>query len=381
MDRRRGIGGRAVVVAGQMEDIRRQISDDHGPITNDSFMHVIASAPAKAILFGEHSVNRGQSALAVSVGLRVRCSLSLEGQVGYHFVSGAENQRVTADEIRRLAGDVDAWRAAQNYEAIRDLARRDFFGPAKYIIANAFGEQMPAGLTVTWESEIPSAGGLGSGGTSFVALATALAEVCVWPVDISKINQIGQWAYLGDVIAHGGVASALDTQTSLHGGAIRYTREGWGEPIAFDRGLTLVIGNTQVRGQTSEVNTRVRQWLEADATRMRYFEMIGVLSAAAWVPLAQGDWAQLGKLMNLNQLVLEKIGVSCPELEALNHAALRAAALGAKLSGSGGGGIMLALVRPETQTAVSEAIRQAGGEVLLPDVAVEGAKVERVIRA
>jgi len=336
-------------------------------------MIVIASAPAKAILLGEHSVNRGQSALAVSVGLRVRCTLSLSSETGYRFNSDAQHQTATAGEIRQLVREVDAWREAQNYEAIRHLSRTDFFASAKYIIGHALGGHMPAGLSVVWESEIPSAGGLGSGGTSFAALATALAEVCGQPA------QIGPWAYLGDVIAHGGVASALDTQTSLHGGVIRYTREAWGRPVAFDRGLTLVIGNTRMRGQTSEVNTRVRQWLEADATRLRYFEMIGVLSRAALEPLAHGDWPQLGALMNLNQLVLERIGVSSPELEALNRAALSAGAFGAKLSGSGGGGIMLALVAPETKAAVAEAIQQAGGEVLLPEVAVGGARVEQVI--
>jgi mevalonate kinase len=336
-------------------------------------MIVIASAPAKAILLGEHSVNRGQSALAVSVGLRVRCTLAMSDEAVYRFASERQHQTATADEIGQLTREVDAWREAQNYEAIRHLSRTDFFASAKYILGHAFDGHMPAGLSVRWESEIPSAGGLGSGGTSFAALATALAKVRGQPA------HVGQWAYLGDVIAHGGVASALDTQTSLHGGVIRYTREAWGAPIPFDRGLSLVIGNTRMRGQTSEVNTRVRQWLEADATRLRYFEMIGVLSRAALEPLAHGDWPQLGALMNLNQLVLERIGVSSPELEVLCQAALGAGAFGAKLSGSGGGGIMLALVAPQTKVAVAEAIQQAGGEVLLPDVAVDGARVEQVI--
>ena len=82
--------------------------------------------------------------------------------------------------------------------------------------------------------------------------------------------------------------------------------------------------------------------------------------------------------MNLNQLVLEKMGVSCPELETLNRAALAAGALGAKLSGSGGGGIMLALTSPETKAAVAVAIAQAGGEALTPEVAVEGARIEEI---
>jgi mevalonate kinase len=108
---------------------------------------------------------------------------------------------------------------------------------------------------------------------------------------------------------------------------------------------------------------------------MMYFEAIGTLSAAAAPALAAGDWPLVGRLMNLNQLVLEKIGVSCESLERLNRAALAAGAFGAKLAGSGGGGIMIALVSAEARLAVAEAINAAGGEALLPPVAVPGARV------
>lgn len=342
-------------------------------------MGVTASAPAKAILLGEHSVNRGQSALAVSIGLRVRCRVELAADT-FEFASGARAETARRADLLQLANTVDGWREKQNYESIRQLAHEDYFGAAKYIIAKAFADGVwPGGLRVSWESEIPSAGGLGSGGASFVALATALGELKSSMANGQwSISSIGEWAYLGDVIAHGGVASALDTQTSLLGGVICYTQERSGEPVQFDRGLSLVIGNTKLRGQTSEVNTRVRKWLEEDSTRMSYFAGIGVLSNMAVEKLALGDWSTLGKLMNLNQLVLEKIGVSCPELEALNRAALAAGAFGAKLSGSGGGGIMLALVSPEKKDAVAEAIAQAGGEPLTPPVAVEGARVEEI---
>jgi mevalonate kinase len=338
-------------------------------------MRVVASAPAKAILLGEHSVNRGQSALAVSVGLRVRCTVEMTTD-GFQFISGTQTQGATRNAFVQLTASVDGWCEAQHYEAIRQLAHDDYFAPAKYIVAKAFGEALPTGLRISWESEIPSAGGLGSGGASFVALAAAI-EALKLPNAAHK--RIGELAYLGDVIAHGGIASALDTQTSFLGGVIRYTKAGWGEAVPFDPGLSLVIGNTGVRGRTSEVNTRVRQWLEADPTRMQYFEGIGVLSNAAMERLETGDWRLLGKLMNLNQLVLEKIGVSCPELETLNRAALAAGAFGAKLSGSGGGGIMLALVSPETKDAVAEAIAQAGGEAITPPVAVEGARIEKMV--
>jgi mevalonate kinase len=332
---------------------------------------VAASAPAKAILFGEHAVNRGQAALAVSVGLRVRCQIRPVAR-GVRFVSGAHAHTCTPDDLHALAASVDGWRNTQQYAEIRALATRDFFAPAKYIVATTLRSGLAAdGLDIRWESGIPPSGGLGSGGAANVALALALTG-------LGAAQEPGQLAYLGDVIAHGGIASALDTQTSLHGGAIRYTKEAWGTPVDCAPGLTLVIGDTGQRGETATVNGRVRDWLAADATRMRYFDMIGVLSDAARAPLAAGDWPSLGKLINMNQLVLEKIGVSTPPLERLIDAALAAGAFGAKLSGSGGGGIMLALTDATHRDAVAHAIQQAGGHPLCPGVAVDGARLENL---
>ena len=344
-------------------------------------MQITTTAPAKAILFGEHAVNRGQSAIAVSIGLRIRCTVNV-GHKLYRLKSADHTCAVTHDDIVTLGAQVDAWREQQAYQPIRELAARDYFAPAKYFIAHAMHDRalLQDGLEVEFESEIPSSGGLGSGGAANVALATALHELSgdrEHSTLDTRHSTLGEWAYLGDVIAHGGVASALDTQTSLLGGAIRYTKEAWGERIPIAPGLRLVIGDTGVRGQTSEVNSRVREWLASDANRMRYFEMIGVLSEAAQPQLAMGNWQTIGKLMNMNQLVLEKIGVSCPELERLIDAAIGAGALGAKLSGSGGGGIMIALTTDEQCEAVARAMRDAGARaVYIPQVAVRGANIE-----
>jgi mevalonate kinase len=109
---------------------------------------------------------------------------------------------------------------------------------------------------------------------------------------------------------------------------------------------------------------------------MHYFHEIGLLSRHAETAIQQGDWPELGRLMNLNQLILERIGVSSPELERLNDTALEAGALGAKLAGSGGGGIMIALVTPESAAHVAAAIRTAGGTPISAACAVPGAHVE-----
>jgi mevalonate kinase len=183
------------------------------------------------------------------------------------------------------------------------------------------------------------------------------------------------------VVAHGGVASGLDSGASALGGLTLYTLTDGPRALPYDLALPLVIGYTGVQANTAEINTRVRHWLAAHPARMHLFAEIGLLVRQAQVALATQDRATLGHLLNLNQLILEKIGVSCPELERLIEAALAAGALGAKLSGSGGGGIMIALVEPEQQGAVAAAIEAAGGRAYALTAGAPGVRVESAISA
>lgn len=338
-------------------------------------IEAIARAPGKVILLGEHAINRGQPALSASAGFYATCTLRSGDAPGIVFESDAPGhaRAVTRrEDVLALGRDVDRWRAVEDYEALRALMARDFFAPQKYILASALSGALPEALAVRFESEIPRSGGLGSGGAAFAALATALGA---WTGHSTDRERIADWAHRGDIIAHGGVASRLDSQTSLRGGVIRFTMEaGLGEPVPYHSGFHLVVGDTGIKAATSEVNSRVRRWLSArPPARIRYFECIGAVSRAALAPLRAGDWTALGALMTLNQLALEKIGVSCAALERLIQASLAAGAYGAKLAGSGGGGIMIALCDATTAPGVASAIRDAGGVALTPALGVPGA--------
>lgn len=334
-------------------------------------MKYTAIAPAKAILIGEHAVNRGAAALAVSVGLHARCTIAPNSGGIYRFAGGGYTASSTRSAIHQLGRTIDQARANGDYTMIQQLAASDFFAPAKYALAG-FGEALPVALDIHLESEIPQAAGLGSGGAIVVTLVAAVGRMV--NADCAP-RTLAALAHRGDIVAHGGVASGLDSQTSLYGRAIRYTAAREGEPIDIADGLCLVIGHSGVFAATSVVNTRVREWLAERPSRLHYFQEIGLLARHAEGALHEGDWPELGRLMNLNQLILERIGVSCPELEALNQAALEAGAYGAKLSGSGGGGIMVALVAPEQRTHVASAIEQAGGKPIVAAVAVPGVQV------
>src|SRR5690606_10700981 len=123
---------------------------------------------------------------------------------------------------------------------------------------------------------------------------------------------------------------------------------------------------TGIRANTAQVNERVRSWERAHpSVAAKAFERIGTLAALGEDALVAGDFKALGALMVQNHEVLRAIGVSCRKLEQLNKAALDAGAFGAKVAGSGGGGIMVAVADEARIDAVAAAIEAAGGRAFV----------------
>jgi mevalonate kinase len=338
---------------------------------------IVTSAPAKVIFFGEHGVNRQQPALATAVDLRLYCHITTQADDHYHFRSGDRQESYSRADLLADKTAIDELRLTQNYDAIRERARA-FFAPTRYVLAHVIARYGGPGLSIEWRSTLPVGSGLGSGAAAAGAMALAAGRAAGYeltPIDVAFL------AWQGDVVAHGGVASGLDSGASALGGLTLYTLTDGPRALPYDLALPLVIGYTGVQANTAEINTRVRHWLATHPARMHLFAEIGLLVRQAQVALATQDRATLGHLLNLNQLILEKIGVSCPELEQLIEAALAAGALGAKLSGSGGGGIMIALVEPEQQGAVAAAIEAAGGRAYALTAGAPGVRVESEISA
>lgn len=335
-------------------------------------MIIVTSAPAKIILFGEHGVNRQQPALATAIDLRLTCRVSTRNNDHYQLRSGQLEQGFDLTGLLRYKAEIDALRQSQNFDKIRQQAR-DYFAPTKYVLAHVVEAHSGPGLEVEWRSELPSGGGLGSGAAASAALALAAGHAA--GVELTA-QQVAWYAWQGDIIAHGGVASGLDSGASAVGGLIRYTLADGPQPLPTQVALPIVVGNTGVRAKTAEVNTKVRTWLADHPERMHLFAEMGWLEGQAEEALAEQDLPKLGHLMNLNQLLLEKLGVCHPMNERLIKAALRAGALGAKISGSGGGGIIIALTEPERQTAVAAAIDAAGGRSLVTMAGCPGVRNE-----
>jgi mevalonate kinase len=336
----------------------------------------ISSSPAKIILFGEHGVNRHQPALATAVDLRTYCRVLRRNDDRYTLCAGSHREQDDLAQVRAFKTRIDTLRAAQALDQIREEAR-DFFAPARYVLGHLLSqtplEGSRLGVDIEWRSTLPIGSGLGSGAAATTSMVQAICSALGEEIAHDAIIQA---AWQGDIIAHGGVASSLDSSTVTYGGLLRYTVAAGAEVLPFNATFAIVIGDTLVQHNTAALNTLVRRWLEERPVRMQLFRDMGWIVRQATDALQRGDAGTLGHLMNLHQLLQEKMGTSIPQAEALISAAIEAGALGAKISGSGGGGIIIALVEPAQQEAVAAAIDQAGGRSYMVTTSTSGVRLE-----
>jgi len=303
-----------------------------------------ARAPGKAILFGEHAVVYGEGAIAAALTL--------------HFESRV---RLAKGDASRVDG--------------RPLDRRHhaYFQEALRL---AWGDRGP--LEITTSSAIPSSSGLGSSAALTVATVAALRAMRgqMSQEDVARMSFEVEYAVQGS-------ASPTDTSVASHGRAIFLGKsKGASHLWTIEKGdkrwfvhdlafppMAFVVGYTGKKGNTAELIERVRRACETDGAQRSRIGAIGAIVDEARDALSAGDVARVGSLMDLNQAHLKALGVSSPELEALLSAA-RPYALGAKLTGAGGGGCMIALTEKPEECA--RAIEGAGGKPFLASVDPSG---------
>ena len=334
-----------------------------------------ASAPAKAILLGEHGVNRRVTALATALELRLYCRVALREDGVVALRSGGAEHREPAASVQAHRARMERLRAGGDHAGMRNAARGDFFAATRFVLG-ALSERLGVeGLSAEWHGALPVGRGLGSGAAASCAMIVAAAHAAGTSLAPEEIAGL---AWGGDLVAHGGTASALDASASAYGGVIAYDLDRGGRPLAAGAALPLVVADTGVDADTGTVNAGVRGRLAARPELGRVFDAMATLTSAAQDALRQSDHSTLGRLMSENQRLLAALGVSCPELDRLIAAALGAGAYGAKLSGSGGGGIVVAVAAPGDVHAVAAAMAGAGGQILVagPAAGAPGARIE-----
>jgi mevalonate kinase len=206
-------------------------------------------------------------------------------------------------------------------------------------------------------SDIPIASGMGSG----TAVATALVRaICRHYERDLPLDIVSELVYRTEILLHG-TPSGIDNTVVAYEQPVYFVRGRGVEVFSVGQPFTLLIGDTGVPARTRDAVTAVR--LRRDADEARYDALFDEISAAvdlAREAMAQGDLVALGRLMNENHALLQAIDVSGAELDRLVCAAREAGAWGAKLSGGGMGGCMIALAGDAPPEAIADALRRAG---------------------
>ena len=185
------------------------------------------------------------------------------------------------------------------------------------------------------------------------------------PVAELSSDEISALAYEVEKLHHG-TPSGIDNTVIAFEQPVYFVR---GEPIQsfrVARPFTIAIADTGIAAPTKIAVGDVRRAWEADHARYEaLFDQVGAIVLEARAAIEQGNVDALGALMNANQKLLREIGVSSPEIEMLVDAAIRVGARGAKLSGAGRGGNVIALVDGVTQDAIGRAMLDAGAHGMI----------------
>ncbi|MGQ9909587.1 MAG: mevalonate kinase [Candidatus Flexifilum sp.] len=299
----------------------------------------MASAPAKVILLGEHAVVYGQPAIAIPVSsLRASAAITFDPQREEVLRIFSDDADVSGIVLRSIDGVEDAL-----VTAVRLATER-------------LGIRL-SGATITIHSDIPVASGLGSGAAVTTAIIRALAESVGKKLPEDEINAM---VYEVERIFHG-TPSGIDNTVIVYERPIYFVRHHPFELVQPHQPLHILIGDTGVRASTKQAVSDVRRLLETRPEQVQpVIAAIGDLVRQARECIEHGLIDQLGGLMVRNHELLQSLTVSSPELDQLVRAALDAGALGAKLSGGGRGGNMIALVTPTTRSVVEASLRRAG---------------------
>ena len=296
-------------------------------------------ANGKVILLGEHAVVYGRHAIAAPIPLAVEVRV-LDSADGVHLLIprwGVEQRIRSVEEHPQGVAGILAM-------LLRELTLDD------------------QAIDIEVFPHIPRAMGLGGSAALAVAIIRALDLRFGLNLSLERINAL---AFECEKAAHG-TPSGVDNTVATYGQMVLYNNASGPHfsTLKTPVPLPIVIGISGKESLTANNVAQVRAaWERQPARYESLFDQIDRLALAGAHALTSGDLVELGELMNLNHGLLNALQLSTPELEEMTHIARRAGAVGAKLTGGGGGGSIIALC-PDSAEAVAGAIEAAGYQSL-----------------
>ncbi len=300
---------------------------------------VSASAPGKVILFGEHAVVYGQPAIAAPV-------------------TGVAVKVIVQPNLLQPPGSIEIDSPAVDFHATRsELPEQHPLNILFHQIEQTLHIARLPAMKIRINSTLPAGAGMGSSAAVSVAMIRAITRFIGLPLNNEQVNQI---AFEVEKAFHG-TPSGIDNTVITYQMPIYFIKNYQPRLIHLKEPITLVIANAGEAPSTAEMVAGVRQrWQQFPQRYEQIFRQIGRVVEAALQILENGNWQQLPPLMRENHQLLQEIGVSSPSLDKLVSAALQCGAYGAKLTGGGGGGNIIALVQPEQADSIAQKLREEG---------------------
>ncbi len=290
----------------------------------------------KIILLGEHAVLYGRHALAAPVDLAMRA--------------------VVAEGKKDIEILIPQWNVSERM--VRGAPPRNSLEESLQLIVRELGLEEKA-LRIHLRSGVPRAMGLGGSAALAVSVIRALDDRFGLDLDDEVVNAL---AYRSEQHAHGR-ASGIDNSVATYGRPILFRRRDGETPeirdVRVGRPTPVVVGLSRHEGLTAAMVARVARGREKTPKAYdRLFDEMDVLTLQGVEELESGDLEDLGRCMNVCHGLLNALQVSTHELEELIEIARHHGALGAKLTGAGGGGAVIALA-PEDPERIVQAMRAA----------------------
>ena len=307
------------------------------------------SGYGKVILFGEHFVVHGGPGIVSAI----------DSTTDAEVKKGLKGLQI--NDERKTAKGYSEEKRLQQIESIERMLK-------------AMGIDSKIGLDIWIGGTLPGFSGLGASAASSVAIARAIAQELSMQIADEKINQI---AYEAEK-AYAGNPSGIDNTAATYGGLMWFKKDAAGGPDKIEklhvrRPIEIVIGSTGKVANTKAMVEGVAERKKKNPQKYDpIFRQAENLAIAGRRALEAYDIKKVGELMNENHRLLQEIGVSSKELDMLVDLARKQGAFGAKLTGGGGGGCMVAVTPgKDLQGKVLSAIKSLGFEVLSTKIGVE----------
>jgi mevalonate kinase len=287
------------------------------------------TSPGKIILFGEHAVVYGKPAIAAPVNsLTTNVKLKeTDDEISKIIVP---DKSLTPEERNRLEELVELMK--------KELDIKDNFH-------------------ITIDSSIPISSGMGSSASLCVSIAKSLFLHKNNSVDVDELSKL---ALIGEKIFHGN-PSGIDTNVVSYNQTLFFQKKKKNEFIKIKKPLNILIADSGIKGSTKRAVSLVKKKYEENKIiYSKIFDDMEKISIVSKKAIEEGDIEKLGRMMTLNHALLKMIGVTNEKLDYMFSSAIDYGAYGAKISGAGMGGNIIALVKEEDIENITEALRENG---------------------